>query len=104
MTDRVRIIITATLKPGQADRLHQKLWHLLKKHTRKRGRALTSEYNQEEHRMSDGALEQIAHQLEQIAIEQYTANLIAIAASHRIIAGIDYADINAQIVERMGLA
>lgn len=47
MTDRVRIIINARLKPGQADRLHQKLWHLLKKHTRKHGRTLTSEYNQE---------------------------------------------------------
>ena len=28
--------------------------------------------------MSNGALEEIAHQLEQIAMEQYTANLIAL--------------------------
>ena len=38
-----------------------------------------------------------------IAYEQRTANLIAIAASHRIMAGVDYADVIEQIKERLGL-
>jgi hypothetical protein len=48
MTGRVRIIITARLKPGKADRLHDELWAVIRKHTKKRGRMVRSEYNQED--------------------------------------------------------
>jgi hypothetical protein len=38
-----------------------------------------------------------------LAYEQRTANLIALASSHRIIAGVSIAEVNKQIKERLGL-
>lgn len=44
-----------------------------------------------------GALEEVAHQVEQIAIEQYTANLIAFYAI------VPTEELKEQIKERLGL-
>jgi hypothetical protein len=62
--------------------------------------------------MTESALQEIAHQLEQLAIEQYTANLIAYQANversyakkMKIPRSDQAAALNRQIIDRLGLS
>jgi hypothetical protein len=58
-------------------------------------------------RLHNGTTNEVARAQAEAALaltyEQRTANLIAIAASHRIMAGVDYAIVIEQIKERLGL-